>query len=669
MTEQNIMPVAAAAAASMFVRSLGVNTHIDFSWSAYNDLASVQNALAFLGVQNVRDAIDNPADLAKFAALNQDIGVRFDFFIAPGDAGMPWQLGQIESDPAIVRFVEGPNESDNFPQTYDGLGGLAATAAEQQALFTSVKATLPGVPVIAPSFGQLGSYGLAGDLAASADDANAHIYFGTGNAPGDQGWIQTLLGDAGLVAPARPVITTETGYYTSADPTDPNGVSLVTQAKYVLDDIMDQFNAGVTMDYLYELVDEQPDPGDTDPQLHFGLFNNDWTPKPAATAIHNLLNLLQDPSATGFVPGSLSYKLTNMPVTGHSLLLEKSDGTFALALWNDARLSGPLVNADITVPAVPVTLSFLEPQARITVFDPLTGTAAIQSAANANQLVLGVPDHPILIEIGPGASAGGGLLATAAAPLPGSPPDAPPMPVPSPASPTGITVSVPSAVAVTAGQTVALTGVSIGDPWAAGNLGGMTLNLSATGGTLTLSDDGGNLVAGSGSAAISLDGNLFQLNTDLTHLTFTAGTAGNGVVIVDVWDPAGIEATSTIAMGISADSASPAAAEDFVTVPVAAITATSAAGSLLFLAGGESVPPVPDSTVGASHYPVAWDIGGLLGSPGWNGAAVRTPDFPAIAQGEPGALIRGNRPFANLSLAAASHVPESPPFHITTTWL
>jgi hypothetical protein len=122
-------------------------------------------------------------------------------------------------------------------------------------------------------------------------------------------------------------------------------------------------------------------------------------------------------------------------------------------------------------------------------------------------------------------------------------------------------------------------------------------------------------------------------------------------------------------MGISAYSASPAAAEDFVTVPIAAITATSAAGSLLFLAGGESVPPVPDSTVGASHYPVAWDIGGLLGSPGWNGAAVRTPDFPAIAQGEPGALIRGNRPFANLSLAAASHVPESPPFHITTTWL
>ena len=178
-----------ATATSSFVQSLGVNTHIDFSWSAYDDLAAVQNALSFLGIQNVRDAVDNPADLAKFTALNQTLGVRFDFFIAPGDVGMPWQLQQIESVPAIVRFVEGPNESDNWPQSYNGLTDFAATSAEQQALYASVKAALPNVPVIAPSFGRLDGYALAGDLSRYADFANAHIYFGSGNSPADQGWI------------------------------------------------------------------------------------------------------------------------------------------------------------------------------------------------------------------------------------------------------------------------------------------------------------------------------------------------------------------------------------------------------------------------------------------------------------------------------------------------
>ena len=108
-----------AQSVSAFVGSLGVNTHMDFSWTSYSDLAAVQNALAYLGVTNVRDSIDNPADLAEFAALNQDLGVTFDFFIAPGSVGMAWQLQQIESDPAIVRFVEGPNESDNWPVNYE----------------------------------------------------------------------------------------------------------------------------------------------------------------------------------------------------------------------------------------------------------------------------------------------------------------------------------------------------------------------------------------------------------------------------------------------------------------------------------------------------------------------------------------------------------------------
>ena len=94
-----------------------------------------------------------------------------------------------------------------------------------------------------------------------------------------------MLDTARQAAPNKTVMTTETGYYTSGDPTDPNGVDPVVQAKYLLDDVMDQFKAGVAMDYLYELVDEGGD--STNPEDNFGLFTANWSAKPAAVAIRS----------------------------------------------------------------------------------------------------------------------------------------------------------------------------------------------------------------------------------------------------------------------------------------------------------------------------------------------------------------------------------------------
>lgn len=538
-----ITPTAnAASSAVVFDQSLGINTHIDFSWSAYNDLSAVQSALYYLGIHNVRDAVDNPADPYKFTQLSQNLGVTFDFFIAPGSAGAPWQLQQIESLPSITRFVEGPNESDNFPQTYNGLTGLAATTAEQQTLYPNVKSTIPGTAVSAPSFGQLSTFSQVGDLSASADTGNAHIYFGSGNPPADQNWITMLIGDANQVAPGEPVNTTETGYYTSTDPSDANGVAPIVQAKYLLDDVMDQFQAGTKMDFIYELVDQQPDPNNTNPELHFGLFNNDWTPKPAAVAVHNLMLLMQDAGTGGIMPGSLSYALNGMPSSGNSLLFEKSDGTFVLALWNEARLSGPTSNTVAMVAGTPVTLTLASAASNIDVFDPLTGTSVIQSASNTNQITVNLPDHPILIEIG--ANAG----------PPAAQPPAPAAPAPAPTSPTGVTLALPANQTAGPGQTVAIQGIKLSDDYAAANLGSMSLTISAISGALTMTDAGGNKVAGSGTNTISLDGSYYQLATDLAHLSYTAASSGTSdKVSFNVWDPAGDNATSTLPVAIEGD--------------------------------------------------------------------------------------------------------------------
>ena len=97
------------------------------------------------------------------------------------------------------------------------------------------------------------------------------------------------------------------------------------------------------------------------------------------------------------------------------MLMEKSDGTYWLAIWNEARLSGPKSSADISVADHTVTLNLASTAGEVTVYDPMTGTSAVQSVANAQTVSVSVPDHPILVEInGTGATAAAPAVPTAA---------------------------------------------------------------------------------------------------------------------------------------------------------------------------------------------------------------------------------------------------------------
>ena len=54
--------------------------------------------------------------------------------------------------------------------------------------------------------------------------------------------------------------------------------------------------------------------------------------------LHNLTTILADPGAVE-TPGRLNYSIDGQPTTVHDLLLQKSDGTFFLVVW-DERLKG-----------------------------------------------------------------------------------------------------------------------------------------------------------------------------------------------------------------------------------------------------------------------------------------------------------------------------------------
>ena len=527
-----------AASAVNFVGSIGVNTHLDFSGSTYNNIKLIENAVEYLGIKNLRDSPESNTDIGASGLWQQvadATGAKFDAYIGEGSpAGMTVSLSLITSlaQQGILNFVEGGNEEDD-PFAVSSGNSLAQAASFQKQLYATAHQW--GLPVINMSFGQgwgtssTGDYGTVGNLAAYADYANAHTYFGTGNTP--LGTIETLNSDAQLAANGKSVITTEMGWYTTGSAIDPSSVSQTVQAKYMLDGLLDAYQAGDAKTYLYELIDQHASTGSED---NFGLFNADGTAKPAAAALHNLTSLLAD-NGGSFTPGSLSYALSGTLSTDHSLLLEKSDETFWLALWNETRLADATAPIDIAVPNHTVTLSLAATAGSVTIYDPLTGISAVQSASAVQSIQLSLPDHPILVEITPSGATPTPITGSSAAFVP------PPAPVDTnPAHDT--TIAVPASVTVDASQSIAVAGVSIADVWAQNHSGSMALNLSVDHGSLG--------IAGQTGSTISLSGSLSQLNADLATLDFSApASPGPSTLTVNVWNQAGYSVTETIGIG------------------------------------------------------------------------------------------------------------------------
>jgi len=143
-------------------------------------------------------------------------------------------------------------------------------------------------------------------------------------------------------------------------------------------------------------------------------------------------------------------------------------------------------------------------------------------------------------------------------------------------------ITLPASKTVTAGTASAVTGVSVSD-LNAGTSGAMVLNLSAGNGTLSMTDATGAAVAGSGTGAISVTGTLSQINADLAHLTYTTGRVGSDQIVVDVWDPAGKEATRSLAV-TATGTATAAPALQTITIASTTASATISASNIGIIA-------------------------------------------------------------------------------------
>ena len=202
--------------------------------------------------------------------------------------------------PGSITAVEGANEINNFPLTFNGVSGLQGAIDLQEALYADVHSdhNSAGVPVDYLTGYDAGSIGPGPNpytTAGLADYDTQHPYPTYGQAPA---WFLNPSNSLPNEGPVYgPAVYTETGYSTYGGSS--GGLVAVNQdvqAKYTLDLLMDAAKDGISKTYLYQLMDAYQ-PGSPQGDDGFGLFDPNNAPKEAATAIHNLTTILADNGA------------------------------------------------------------------------------------------------------------------------------------------------------------------------------------------------------------------------------------------------------------------------------------------------------------------------------------------------------------------------------------
>jgi P pilus assembly chaperone PapD len=326
-----------AIMADLVPDALGVNVHLFYSGTVYVNRYSdvIRPRLAELGVRHLRDHAVNPtsgnaptyrAKLQELAANGTKALLIFDErYCTPAEC----EAFVKGTGAATVDAVEGWNEPDRRLSRTD-LSWLPRMKTYMQDTWKAVKGdpTTAGILVGSPSieFGTTAS--ALGDVSGIVEFGSIHPYPPWPNYPTYQDRVAAYVDGMTPAYPGTPWWTTEAGYHTSQSCAD-RPVSETAQGRYLPRMLLEYMKRGQVRVYNYELIDEGTP--DCDREHSFGILRLDGSPKPAFTALKNLLTLLDDPGAS-FTPGRLDYTVSG-PASLHRRLLQKRDGTFWLALW------------------------------------------------------------------------------------------------------------------------------------------------------------------------------------------------------------------------------------------------------------------------------------------------------------------------------------------------
>lgn len=392
-----------ARSAYDFVNSVGVNTHLNYFDRLYGNFPLVQRELASSGIKHLRDGVHlqnadyNAMLYGRWIQLAK-LGIRFDAVVDPRSNLGPItpQLLQHAYDLSghSIELFEGPNELD-----VSGMNNWTGVARDfEETLSRAVKAMPDGsrVQMIGPSMAFAANGPKVGDLSHHIDFGNLHSY-PAGKMP--SAVFPEQLDLAKYLSGGDAIIMTESGYHNALnDHHDQPAVSETAAAKYIPRLFLENFAHKIPRTYLYEFLDEAPDAGLKDNQLHWGLLRADGTEKPAFTALKNLLAELND-TAEPARPRQLAWSLGNSDHEVHHLLLQKSNGEFDLIFWQEVPSYDTRQQTDLHLQPVSTTLTLARKAQSVTVYEPAIREKPMASYSGVTQIPLQIPDHPLVIRI------------------------------------------------------------------------------------------------------------------------------------------------------------------------------------------------------------------------------------------------------------------------------
>jgi hypothetical protein len=362
--------------AEALAQSIGVVVHLNYVDTAYGRQAEVVGRLRQLGVGHVREAMPTPpvGPLADGLRTLRGAGIRA--MLGTGDPNVDPEVAVRDSVAAVrgaIDAFEGPNELDNsadasWPKRLRDYMPRLEAAVRRQA---------PGTPLVGPSFVNPASRRLV--PAGLPGLPNGHPYPG-GNPP------ETVLRSAlDELDPERRggVVFSETGYHNALeDAGEQPPASEEAAAVYLPRLLITAFGAGVRRTFVYELLDEKPDPGLADMQQHFGLLRNDLSPKPAFLAIQRLIDVMQGTAANAGSHGRLAWGLDAGDEEVERLTLVRRDGSHVLALWRPVSVWDEQRLRPEDPGRLPVELSFGRPVREVAVWRPsVSASPAVRRGA------------------------------------------------------------------------------------------------------------------------------------------------------------------------------------------------------------------------------------------------------------------------------------------------
>jgi hypothetical protein len=282
-----------------------------------------------------------------------------------------------------VFAIEGQNEANvNEPS-----GTAAAFVAGNNGMANAVRSisALAPAPILNLSLGtaslaNASAFATAmGNQTANGIDWNSWHQFpndGTGGGAPTPIGIAQLIGNQSVAGPGRPLNWTAVGYDPTLNPANGSHVTGTAGGKMLCSGIMNAYAAELASFIIFQLFPDSP--------TGFQLFATDGTPNRMATIVHNFTTVLLDTGATArtFTPGVLRYLLSfaGSGTSASSMLMQHSDGSFRLVLWNNdaVQTTGP-TPSDVSPAASNVTITLSVACTSGGIYDPVSGTSPVST--------------------------------------------------------------------------------------------------------------------------------------------------------------------------------------------------------------------------------------------------------------------------------------------------